>query len=73
MKRLALVFVTFALFGSGAADAGNYDAACKQFAKNCVQKGGKRPVCWGPALTNCKTNGTYIGPYSGKTFTASGN
>jgi hypothetical protein len=72
MKRLALVLVTSALLGVGAADAGKYDAACNEFAQACVKKGGQRGICNGQALTNCKANGTYLGPYSGRTFHASG-
>lgn len=72
MKRLALVLVTFALLGVGTADAGKYDASCNEFAQTCIRNGGQRAICSGQALKSCKANGTYLGPYTGRTFHASG-
>lgn len=45
-------------------------ASCTQHANNCMKNGGTRAVCYGAALAQCEKTGTYIGPYSGKAFSA---
>lgn len=48
-------------------------ATCAQRANQCIKNGGTRGVCFAKqTMDNCKRTGTYVGPYSGKSFEASG-
>jgi hypothetical protein len=46
-------------------------ATCEDRAQACMNNNGKKEVCYGAALAQCKKTGTYVGPYTGKAFTAS--
>ncbi len=48
-------------------------ATCQEQASKCISNGGTRSVCYGAALASCKRTCTYVGPYSGKSFQASGD
>jgi opacity protein-like surface antigen len=67
MKAALLALVLAGVF-AGAAQA----ETCSQIAANCLKQGGTRDRCHGPALAECQKTGTYVGSYSGKTFTAGG-
>ena len=51
--------------------ASAFAATCEDRAQACMANNGKKEVCFGPALAQCKKTGTYVGPYTGKAFPAS--
>ena len=63
-----IVFVVAVVF-SGPASA----ETCQDRAVSCMQNGGTRDACYGPALASCKRTCTYVGPYTGRNFSATGD
>jgi hypothetical protein len=68
MRFLGALAVVIALF----ADAAHAET-CGERAAACMRNGGTKEVCYGAALASCKRSCTYVGPYTGKSFPASGD
>jgi len=71
--RKFILSVAFAALGLAASVSGASAASCADRASMCVSNGGSRGVCYGGAYASCKRTCTYVGPFSGRAFGASGD
>jgi len=63
-----LLFVTVLCALAGTSPSMAY--TCDQNAKACMRKGDSQARCYGPAYDACQNTGTYVGPYTKKSFSA---